>query len=463
MFLKFFTICQDDEVISSLRNIFKNYQILMAHLSWKRVWEKLLNLLYRRTILILSLLFVMAVAIALTSMANLSNMLIRAQAFQSAQLSANALNTARTLYSDHVVSRVKDLPDVDVAHDYYRQPHSIPNPATYTIELGILLSEKPGTLVRLYSDYPFPHRLDTGGPKDAFQRSAIEHLTEHPEEPFFEQTQLNGNDSFRYAEAIIMHPSCVACHNSHPDSPRKDWRVGDVRGVLEISQPVDSLMGLTLKSLQGTLLRLVVVLGLGLLGLAFVIGRLRHTTQELKSQVAEQTQELQRLASVDGLTQLFNRRSFDQCLEKEWRRAGHSKRPISLILCDVDCFKKFNDTYGHPAGDTCLQTVAQVIQQKVRQVGDVAARYGGEEFAIILPNTTAASALHVAELIRKAMQERQIPSPSTTSNPVVTLSLGIATQVPQLRSTPSELIDQADHALYMAKRQGRNRSVEYSG
>ncbi|NEO83004.1 MAG: DUF3365 domain-containing protein, partial [Spirulina sp. SIO3F2] len=162
----------------------------MPHLAIKRAGYTLLGFLYRRTILVLSSLLIVAVAIALMSMSHLSDMLIEAQSLQSAKLSANALNAARTLYSANVVSRVRDLPNVEVSHDYYHLPHGVPNPATYTIELGTKLSDNTNTLVRLYSDYPFPHRKDTGGPQDAFQHEAIEHLRTHPEQPFFRRDQL---------------------------------------------------------------------------------------------------------------------------------------------------------------------------------------------------------------------------------------------------------------------------------
>ncbi|NEO87307.1 MAG: diguanylate cyclase, partial [Spirulina sp. SIO3F2] len=311
--------------------------------------------------------------------------------------------------------------------------------------------------------YPFPHRKDTGGPQDAFQHEAIEHLRTHPEQPFFRRDQLGEYSAFRYAEAIIMGPSCVSCHNSHPDSPRKDWRVGDVRGVLEISQPIDSLMGLALKGMRMTLVRLVVILGLGLVGLTFVMGRLRHTTRELQHKVSEQTAELRRLASLDGLTQISNRRSFDQHLQQEWQRGCRSHLPLSLVLCDVDCFKQYNDTYGHQAGDVCLQAVARVIGQHSRRVGDLAARYGGEEFALLLPNTDNVGALQVAEQIRVAVQNLEICHRTSAAGECVSLSLGVATLIPEPMEAASGLIAAADAALYQAKEQGRNRSIGNAG
>lgn len=433
----------------------------MSYFSIKRTVYKILGFLYRRTILVLSSLLVVAVAIALMSMANLSDMLIEAQSLQSAKLSANALNAARTLYSANVVSRVRDLPDVAVSHDYYHLPHGIPNPATYTIELGTKLSDNTDTLVRLYSDYPFPHRENTGGPQDEFQRQAIAQLKAQPSKAFFRRDHLGDTPAFRYAEAVIMGPSCVSCHNSHPNSPRKDWRVGDVRGVLEISQPIDSLMGLALKGMRMTLVRLVLILGLGLLGLTFVIGRLRHTTRELQHKVSEQTAELRRLASLDGLTQIANRRSFDQHLQQEWQRGCHASLSLSLVLCDVDCFKQYNDTYGHQAGDTCLQAVARVIAQHSRRVGDLAARYGGEEFALLLPNTDNVGALQVAEQVRLAIQQLEIGHRSSVVGQCVSLSLGVATLIPNPTEDAESLIRTADAALYQAKRQGRNCTVSH--
>jgi diguanylate cyclase (GGDEF)-like protein/PAS domain S-box-containing protein len=165
--------------------------------------------------------------------------------------------------------------------------------------------------------------------------------------------------------------------------------------------------------------------------------------------------ELQRQAVLDGLTQIPNRRCFDENLEKEWRRSIREQSILSLILGDVDFFKLYNDTYGHSMGDECLKKVANCICNAVSRPADLAVRYGGEEFAIILPQTDPSGARFVAEKIRQKVAELNIEH-ATSSFRVVTLSLGVATVFPSADNSPEVLIERADRSLYEAKKTGRN-------
>ncbi len=180
---------------------------------------------------------------------------------------------------------------------------------------------------------------------------------------------------------------------------------------------------------------------------------------ELYRKLEEANQELQRLASLDGLTQVFNRRRFDQALESEWQRLARECLPLSLILCDIDYFKAYNDTYGHPVGDICLQQVASLIKKTVKRPADLVARYGGEEFAVILPNTNALGAVHVAEQIRTRVKANKIEHSGSRHHQCITLSLGVATIVPTPQQSPAALIVLADRGLYQAKAAGRDRTV----
>ncbi|HEY9861302.1 MAG TPA: EAL domain-containing protein [Candidatus Obscuribacterales bacterium] len=177
---------------------------------------------------------------------------------------------------------------------------------------------------------------------------------------------------------------------------------------------------------------------------------------ELYQQLQQANQELQRLASSDGLTQVANRRCFDEFLAQEWQRSAREQSPLSMILCDVDCFKLYNDTYGHLAGDDALRQVAQAIAQAVKRPADLVARYGGEEFAVILPNTDAAGAAIVAAQMQANVRALQIPHASSQVAEFVTLSLGVATTIPHHQFSSATLIVAADQGLYRAKAQGRN-------
>jgi diguanylate cyclase (GGDEF)-like protein len=180
---------------------------------------------------------------------------------------------------------------------------------------------------------------------------------------------------------------------------------------------------------------------------------------KLYHQLKEANQELQYLAGSDGLTQIANRRRFDTCLDQEWRRMAREQAPLSLILCDVDFFKSYNDTYGHQAGDDCLRQVARAITGSVRRPADLVARYGGEEFAVILPNTNAEGAIHIAEKVRSEVKALKIANANSQINNCLTLSLGVASTLPCYESSPVILISEADKALYQAKAQGRDRVV----
>jgi diguanylate cyclase len=172
---------------------------------------------------------------------------------------------------------------------------------------------------------------------------------------------------------------------------------------------------------------------------------------------------LEQLSNRDGLTQIYNRRFFDTTIEKEWKRASRNCTSLSLILFDIDNFKKYNDTYGHQVGDECLQKIAKLAETLIQSPSDVVARYGGEEFAIILPETTEDGALKIAETIRKAIQSLSIPNIYSNVLPIVTISTGVASLNPNPESNQLQLIERADQALYQAKSEGRNRVELYKG
>jgi diguanylate cyclase (GGDEF)-like protein len=186
---------------------------------------------------------------------------------------------------------------------------------------------------------------------------------------------------------------------------------------------------------------------------------LRFLTRKVQEQaiaLQQANQKLHRLANLDGLTEVANRRRFDEYFDQEWQRSGREQTPLSLILCDIDYFKNYNDHYGHQAGDACLRRVAKTISETLRRPADLVARYGGEEFAIILPNTPSEGAIHIAELLQLRMKQLEILHAQSRVNSYVTLSLGISSQVPVLSQENKSLIAATDKALYLAKSEGRN-------
>lgn len=183
--------------------------------------------------------------------------------------------------------------------------------------------------------------------------------------------------------------------------------------------------------------------------------------KQAESALCEANQKLEMLATLDELTGVANRRYFNQHLEREWCRLKREKIPLSLILCDVDYFKRYNDTYGHLAGDVTLKQVAQAIKQVIKRPADLVARYGGEEFVILLPSTSITGAMQVAELIKEQVQKLKIPHNKSLVSDFVTVSLGISSLIPGFNDSSELLIKMADEALYAAKKQGRNRLVAH--
>lgn len=190
-----------------------------------------------------------------------------------------------------------------------------------------------------------------------------------------------------------------------------------------------------------------------------LLTNLDHKTQELELlsvQLEAANQRLEALTTIDSLTQINNRRCFDETFLSEWNRLCREHHPLSLILCDVDYFKAYNNTYGHQAGDNCLRDIAQAIAKVVKRPADCVARYGGEKLAVILPNTDLEGAIQVAESIRTAIKTLAIPHQSSSIGETISVSVGVASQVPNDNVAPSILIEAADRALYVAKQQGRD-------
>jgi diguanylate cyclase (GGDEF)-like protein len=212
-------------------------------------------------------------------------------------------------------------------------------------------------------------------------------------------------------------------------------------------------------------------LGVGLLGLSMLTSayraRVKHLTRrqiQLEAMVAARTHELEdsnaklaALSSTDGLTGINNRRGFDAALESEWRRAARNGYPLALAMLDVDHFKAYNDHYGHQAGDQCLRTVADLIAAHGRRTSDLVARYGGEEFALLAPATDAQHAMAIARGICDELARLALPH-AKSPHGVVTISIGVATAMPDEAYSWTTLIEKSDRALYRAKQDGRNRA-----
>jgi diguanylate cyclase (GGDEF)-like protein len=191
--------------------------------------------------------------------------------------------------------------------------------------------------------------------------------------------------------------------------------------------------------------------------LEIVVETLMQHGDCVDNQWREKLHQANRLVKLDGLTQISNRRGFDEYFEQQWKQMLREQLPLSLLLCDIDFFKQFNDTYGHPMGDTCLRRVAGAIDRTLQRPSDMAARYGGEEFIVILPQTSSAGARTVADRMQLELQRLQIPHARSSIGEFVTMSIGIATMVPTGTESRTMLLEKVDRCLYLAKQRGRNQ------
>lgn len=183
--------------------------------------------------------------------------------------------------------------------------------------------------------------------------------------------------------------------------------------------------------------------------------------RESQQQLLEMNIELLRLTNVDGLTGLNNRKRFNEYLEAEWKRAVREQSPFALLMIDVDDFKRYNDTYGHLAGDDILKRVAETIQRSPERSTDLAARFGGEEFAVILPATPLSGTQYLGEKLRRDVEAQRIVHSASSTGEFVTISVGGAAIIPQRGDSSLHLLEAADEALYEAKRLGKNRMITY--
>src|SRR5262245_27701983 len=307
-------------------------------------WARLLAWLYQRTALVVGSLFLVVVIVTVSHVYLLQRDLVDAGARQGTQLQAETLAALRAYYTSEVVERVRPH-GVEVSHDYRDKANAIPLPATFTIGLSERINVSgSGQLVRLYSDHPFPARRDRP-PLDDFELAALAALRERPDQPFTRMQEFQGRPVLRYASADIMRSQCVDCHNHHPESPKTDWKVGDVRGVLEIIRPMDPVIAKTHAGLRGTFALLAFVAAAGTCALGLVVGRLREAAQKLEQRVDERTAALRQ--ANDSLTREI---AEHHQTEEELRKISGftdsiiENLPIMLFVKDAESlkFQRFN-------------------------------------------------------------------------------------------------------------------------
>lgn len=266
------------------QNHFKRVRVILQ--KSRNILEGLLNQFEKHPIFLLTIISIAGILTITWNMNQLTFRMIKSIAKENASLYSDTLMEFRSLYTSEVVERVRPE-GIEVTHNYKTKKGAIPLPATFTMILGKRVELLPsGAKNRLYSNYPFPWNKQ-GGPKDSFEREAILFLNKNPNKPFIRFEEVKGRESIRYATADIMRPSCVKCHNTHPETPKNDWKEGDVRGVLEVIHPLDNYIAETRAGLKETFI-LMTTITLSGLGLLFLLtGRLRFTSLKLQQRTVE--------------------------------------------------------------------------------------------------------------------------------------------------------------------------------
>ncbi|MGV2826842.1 c-type heme family protein [Myxosarcina sp. GI1(2024)] len=331
-----------------------------------RVWRQLVDLFANKTITVLTVLFCLGIIGVLANISRLSDNLIVSQALQNAALSAEIIKEARSVYNSEAVNHVDEIENVTVTHDYVSREDAIPLPATYLLELSRQIRDKnPGMSIRLYSDYPFPWRKDEGGPQNSFEWEALNQLRDNPDRPFYRIEKVAGLPVLKYAEADILKPSCVSCHNTYPGTPKTDWKIGDVRGIFEVTQPLGAFKLETRNSLRDTFVMLGGLSAVGIAGLTLAMKNLRQNSQEL-AQSKEQLEAV--LDAVPGaIAWIDSDATFvgvNRHLAEDWNVS-----PEALVGKEVG-FLRGSDRLAQfirqfLASDT--DTISQVIELQINQ------------------------------------------------------------------------------------------------
>jgi diguanylate cyclase (GGDEF)-like protein len=310
------------------------------------------------------------------------------------------------------------------------------NPAYMTREISEISEETDGIRFRMTSLKPIrpqnsPTPLETQILKE-FENGL-------PDKGFF-ITEGNDKGKFFYMAPLKTTEACIKCHSN------QGYKTGDIRGGISVTLP------LTMKIPSTLLIGHLLIGAVGLMGIILSGGRLSGAYETIEKQ-----------AYYDTLTGIPNRKSFNEYMDSEFKRSRRTGTFLSVIMCDIDNFKAYNDTYGHLKGDETLRAVAVAIKDSLKRGGDFCARFGGEEFIIVLPDTDIGGAMLLAENIRKRVESMCIEHKTADHGNYVTVSLGASEVKPDdTELTAEKLISQADAAMYEAKKHGRNKAEPFT-
>lgn len=302
------------------------------------------------------------------------------------------------------------------------------NPAFMTRMISEIAKEQGQIKFHLTSLKP----INPGNKAEPWERQALLNFEMQQDGEYFFSDKKSSGEVFNYIKPLMTQKACLQCHEE------QGYQEGDIRGGISVSFPIVD------QETSSLIFSHLLILFAGVFLFAGFGNKIVQLTETLKKQ-----------SNIDGLTQVANRKYFDETLSREWLRSRRMKTSLSLIMCDIDSFKLYNDAYGHQVGDSCLKRVAQTLQAAGSRPADFVARYGGEEFVVILPETAPEGAQVVAELMQAAVENLQIPHRDSSISDYVTVSFGVASMGDYV-STKKQLIERADKALYYSKENGKN-------
>ena len=302
------------------------------------------------------------------------------------------------------------------------------NPAFMTRMISEMAFEKGQFKFHITSLKP----INPGNKASAWETEALEQLENKQVSEYFSEYSFDDQSFFRYIAPLIIRESCLSCHR------QQGYQLDDVRGGISVTFPIEPL-----KRFLPIASHLIFLF----FGCFLILGSGRR--------IIRLTEILKKQSHIDGLTQIANRRYFDEILQREWLRSRRLKSPLTVIMSDIDYFKKYNESYGHQSGDSCLQKVALALNKSCQRPTDLVARYGGEEFAAVLPDTSLDGGRVIGEQMLASVERMKIRHKTSSTSDFVTISLGIAT-MNDYAMPKKELMAAADRALYQAKESGRN-------
>ncbi|MEM9219132.1 MAG: diguanylate cyclase [Cyanobacteria bacterium P01_F01_bin.150] len=419
--------------------------------------QRFTQFLYRHSVICLASFISLCVSVAIAGSLVFGHHLLEVQSLQSAKAYSQIVKTAWTVYHDDVAQRLRSIDGITITSQYKNIVGGIPTPLAYINQLSQRLQSSPDS-PQIVVRANVSSLTNQDAVADPFQKKAQDYLLRH-NDAFYQVGTTEEYQAFSYAEPVLMIDKCKDC-NLLPLETSSAVSTKDVEesmGFVTVHQPLTTMIESVERDTRIIGAASALLGCIGLMGGILINQQHKASQRILRDELEQKTIALERLDLTDSLTQVANKRQFLKALNQEWRRVWRQNGHLSLMICDIDYFKLYNESYGTQAGDQSLKQIAQAIQTQLKRAGDLVARFQDDEFYVLLPETNAAEAEEVAAMLLDAIHRLKIIHEQSDVSPYVSISIGIASTIPARDHHPDELIEQAEQALYNeAKQSGRN-------